>query len=92
MAIQAPRDPLSRMVDKDGRCTPEWYQWFVEVSRVLTPPASTVAELPPASVAGAGARRFVTDAANPPNFLTTVSGGGPNTVPVISDGTNWLIG
>ena len=53
--------------------------------------ATTVASLPSASTAGAGARAFVTDA-NATTFLSTVAGGGANKVPVVSDGTNWLIG
>lgn len=53
--------------------------------------ATTVAGLPTAATAGAGARAFVTDA-NATTFLSTVAGGGANNVPVVSDGTNWLIG
>jgi hypothetical protein len=53
--------------------------------------ATTVASLPSAATAGAGARAFVTDA-NATTFLSTVAGGGANKVPVVSDGTNWLIG
>ena len=34
---------------------------------------------------------FVTDA-TATTFLSTVAGGGANKVPVVSDGTNWLIG
>jgi hypothetical protein len=52
---------------------------------------STVAGLPAANAAGAGARAFVTDA-NATTFASTVSGGGANAVPVYSDGTNWKIG
>ena len=51
----------------------------------------TVANLPAAATAGAGARLMVTDA-NATTFLSTVAGGGANKVPVVSDGTNWLIG
>lgn len=51
----------------------------------------TVAELPSAATAGAGARSFVSDA-SATTFLSTVSGGGANGVPVVSNGTNWLIG
>ena len=51
----------------------------------------TVATLPSASTAGAGARAFVTDA-NATTFASTVAGGGSNKVPVTSDGTNWIIG
>lgn len=51
----------------------------------------TVATLPSASTVGAGARAAVTDA-NATTFNSTVAGGGANFVPVISNGTNWLIG
>lgn len=53
--------------------------------------STTVAGLPSASTAGSGARAFVTDA-NATTFLSTVAGGGANKVPVVSDGTNWIIG
>jgi hypothetical protein len=52
---------------------------------------TTVAGLPAASTAGVGARAFVTDA-SATTFLSTVAGGGANKVPVVSDGTKWLIG
>lgn len=58
---------------------------------VIQTPALTVATLPAAATAGAGARSFVTDA-TATTFLSTVAGGGVNKVPVVSDGTNWLIG
>lgn len=54
----------------------------------------TVATLPAAATAGAGATAFVTDA-NTTIILglgLAVVGGGANKVPVYSDGTNWLIG
>lgn len=65
-------------------------------ARLLIPVtgATTVAGLPSAATAGAGARAFVTDA-NTTIILglgTAVVGGGSNSVPVYSDGTNWLIG
>ena len=53
--------------------------------------SSNVGSLPAATTAGVGARAFVTDA-TATTFLSTVSGGGSNKVPVVSDGTNWLIG
>lgn len=52
---------------------------------------TTVASLPAASTAGAGARAFVTDA-NATTFASIVAGSGSNGVPVYSDGTNWRIG
>jgi len=57
---------------------------------VKTPSYATAA-LPSASAAGAGARALVTDA-NATTFLSTVAGGGSNIVPVVSNGTNWVIG
>jgi hypothetical protein len=51
----------------------------------------TVATLPSAVTAGAGARSFVTDASGP-TFGSTVAGGGAVNVPVYSDGTNWKVG
>jgi hypothetical protein len=51
----------------------------------------TVATLPSAVTAGAGARSFVTDASGP-TFGSTVAGGGAVKVPVYSDGTNWKVG
>lgn len=51
----------------------------------------TVANLPAAATAGAGARLMVTDS-NSTTFMATVAAGGANIVPVFSDGTNWKIG
>jgi hypothetical protein len=53
--------------------------------------STTVGALPSAATAGAGARAFVTDA-NSTTFLATAAGGGANAVPVVSNGTNWVIG
>lgn len=53
--------------------------------------AFTVATLPSASSAGAGACAYVTDA-TASTFMSVVAGGGSNKVPVVSDGVNWLIG
>ena len=53
--------------------------------------ALTVATLPAAATAGAGARAFVSDATLT-TFATFPIGGGANGVPVYSDGTNWYIG
>lgn len=54
-------------------------------------PSSTVAALPAAGTAGAGAHRLVTDA-NATTFASVVAGGGANVVPVYSDGAAWRIG
>jgi hypothetical protein len=51
----------------------------------------TVLGLPFASVAGLGARAFVTDALAP-TFGAVVATGGVVAVPVYSDGTNWRVG
>lgn len=52
---------------------------------------TTVASLPTAASAGAGARAFVTNA-TATTFASIVAGGGSNGVPVYSDGTDWRIG
>ena len=48
-----------------------------------------VADLPSATTAGQ--RTFVSDS-NTTTFNATVVGGGSNTVPVFSNGTNWKVG
>jgi hypothetical protein len=50
-----------------------------------------VANLPSAVTATAGARTFVSDS-SVTTFNATVAGGGSNTVPVFSNGTNWKVG
>jgi hypothetical protein len=54
-------------------------------------PNYTVATLPSAVTAGAGARAFVTDA-SAPAFGAAVAGGGAVKVPVYSDGAGWRVG
>jgi hypothetical protein len=56
--------------------------------------ATTFSGLPAAGTAGAGARDFITDGnlVASGNFGSVVAGGGSNSVPVYSDGTNWIIG
>lgn len=56
--------------------------------------AVTFATLPTAATAGAGARAFITDGnvAIAGNVGNQISGGGSNSLPVYSDGTNWRIG
>lgn len=61
------------------------------IARNVRTNATTVASLVAASTAGAGARAFVTDS-SVTTFGSTVSGGGANSVPVYSDGTNWKVG
>ena len=64
------------------------------VGTAFTTGSQTVAQLPAAATAGAGARSFVTDA-NTTVILglgLTVVGSGSNKVPVYSDGTNWIVG
>jgi hypothetical protein len=62
----------------------------LKVRNVITTP-TTVATLTAAATAGSGARSFVTDA-TATVFLSVAAGGGSNKVPVVSDGSNWLIG
>jgi len=54
-------------------------------------PATTYSGLGSAATAGAGARGFITDSTTA-TFLATAAGGGSNAVPVVSNGTNWLVG
>jgi hypothetical protein len=59
---------------------------------VARPPQSTTFDgLPSASASGAGARSFITDS-SVNTFLATASGGGANAVPVVSNGSIWLVG
>lgn len=53
--------------------------------------STTVAALPVAATAGAGARIFVTDALAP-TFGATVVGGGAVFIPVHCDGSAWKVG
>lgn len=53
--------------------------------------AVTVATLQTCNAGNKGARSFVTDA-NATTFLSTVAAGGANNVPVVCNGTNWVIG
>lgn len=50
-----------------------------------------VASLPTCNSAAKGARLFVNDA-NATTFASTVAAGGSNNVPVVCNGTNWIIG
>jgi len=58
---------------------------------VLSTAVYEVANLPSAVTAKAGARTFVSDS-SVTTFNTTVAGGGANTVPVFSNGTDWKVG
>lgn len=62
------------------------------ITTAMVPITRLVAGLP--SVPGQGTRLFVTDATLDltTGIGTTVAGGGSHAVPVIYDGTNWLIG
>lgn len=61
------------------------------ISSVSKTTPVTVASLPAAGLAGAGARAFVTDA-NSTTFNAAAAGGGSNIMPVFSNGTGWFIG
>lgn len=63
----------------------------LSVASYVKVPTVTVANLPSAATAGAGARATVSDA-NATTFNSVVAGGGANTVPVFSDGSAWRIG
>jgi hypothetical protein len=59
----------------------------IDASRAPT----TVAGLGTCNSGAKGTRGFATDA-NSTTFLATAAGGGSNKVPVVCDGTNWVIG
>jgi len=61
------------------------------LAAILRTVATTVASLPSASSAGAGARAFVTDATST-TFGAAAAGSGTNAMPVWSNGTGWFIG
>ena len=63
----------------------------ITTTGVVKTTATTYSGLPTASSAGAGARAFITNA-NTTAFLAIVGGGGSNAVPVVSNGTNWIVG
>lgn len=63
----------------------------ITTTGVVKTTATTYSGLPIAATAGAGARSFITDA-NTTTFLATVGGGGSNAVPVVSNGTFWIVG
>jgi hypothetical protein len=63
----------------------------ITTTGVVKTTATTYSGLPLAGAAGAGARAFITDA-NTTTFLATVSGGGSNAVPVVSNGSTWIVG
>ena len=62
----------------------------ITTTGVVKTTATTYSGLPSAGTAGAGARAFITDA-NTTTFLATVSGGGSNSVPVVSNGSIWIV-
>ena len=61
---------------------------------IVRHPPVTLATLPSAAAAGAGARSVISDStvAMSGNFGAVAAGGGANMVPIISDGTDWRIG
>lgn len=63
----------------------------ITTTGVVKTTATTYSGLPNAGTAGAGARSFITDA-NTTTFLAIVGGSGSNSVPVVSNGTNWIVG
>lgn len=72
--------------------TTTWRELFsVDEDGIQRGYTTTVAALPAAASAGAGARAFVTDSAGT-TFASVVTGGGTDGVPVYCDGTDWRIG
>jgi hypothetical protein len=63
----------------------------VSVQGFVKVPAVTFDNLPSPVTAGAGARAFVTDSSTA-TFNAVIAGGGVNSVPCFSDGTQWRVG
>lgn len=92
--FQAASTALATQINIENRDGSGTLQGGFYVSGVVLTGVFTVATLPSAATVGQGSRAFVTDA-NTTIILglgTTVVGGGANSVPVYSDGTNWIIG
>jgi hypothetical protein len=64
---------------------------IVRRSTPVADPVYTAGTLPSPSAMGSGARAVCSDA-NSTTFGTIVAGGGSNTIPVYSDGSDWRIG
>ena len=60
-------------------------------THVVKTTPTTYSGLPTAASVGAGARAFITDG-NTTTFMATVGGSGSNSIPIYSNGTNWLVG
>ena len=67
------------------------YVRLTSATKAIQYDTTTVASLPSAATAGAGARAFVTDALTPV-FGSAVTGGGAVGVPVYSTGSAWNVG
>lgn len=94
----APRFPsfpsdYGKIRNADDTPSKEWVTFVRDLEAYLRAPSlesRTVAQLPPAA-ANTGVRYLVTNA-TVTTFASTVAGGGANIVPVVSNGTNWVIG
>ena len=84
------------VIQSQVNSAPFEYNWIFDASGEFTAPRSVVTA--PNNLADltaiAGARAFVNDStlAAVSNFGAQITGGGANTVPAWSDGTNWYIG
>jgi hypothetical protein len=88
------RPTTNNTVDLGAVTTREFRTGYFGTS-VIAPyvrtPATTVALLTTCNAAFQGARAMVTDA-NSTTFLAAAAGGGANVVPVVCNGTGWVIG
>lgn len=89
---QAEVDNLVAKIDNDGLEVNGTVLVSDELSAsILKTSPVLLSELANASVAGAGARAFISDAETS-SFGSAVAGGGANIMPVFSNGIDWLIG
>lgn len=92
--MNLPPIPRPNIADKAGFLLAPWQSWFSQLYYFVTRSqltASAASSLPTATPANLGGRYLVVDA-TATTFASIVAGGGANTVPVYSDGTNWRIG
>lgn len=87
MTVGVKQGPVS------GNADHGWHKIMTAIANALLTAVGnggiTVASLPASPTMGQ--RNFVTDA-NATTFLSVVAGGGTNHVPVVYDGTHWVIG
>lgn len=92
-----PNNNLVQNLGSNGQRWSTVYTQFIDVSGGITATGSVrtgvfnANTVPSASTVGAGARAFVTDSTSNA-WGVAYTGGGSNSVPIWSNGTNWYVG